>query len=153
MLRLWVSVLIANLIGSFIFAFALARFQIVEPATQRALASVAAEAMQHGALDNFVRAIYAGWLIALLVWMLPAAETAKPVIIIMTYLIGIGGFAHVIAGSAEAFYAGVRGSAAWSSVWLHFILPTLAGNVLGGTTLVTALNHAQATSGEAVSDV
>ncbi len=153
-LRLWVSVLIANLIGSFVFAFALVKLQIVDPETQRALSSVAAEAMQHGALDNFVRAIYAGWLIALLVWMLPAAETAKPIIIIiMTYLIGIGGFAHVIAGSGEVFYAGIRGSAAWSNVWLHFIVPTLAGNVLGGTTLVTALNHVQATSGEAESDV
>ena len=46
----------------------------------------------------FLRAIFAGWLIALMVWMLPAAESAKvSIIIIVTYLIGLGGFNHVIA--------------------------------------------------------
>jgi formate-nitrite transporter family protein len=34
-------------------------------------------------------------------------------------------------------------------VLLGYLLPTLIGNVLGGVTIVAALNHAQATSGEA----
>jgi formate/nitrite transporter FocA (FNT family) len=33
-------------------------------------------------------------------------------------------------------------------VLLGYMLPTLVGNVLGGITIVAALNHAQATSGE-----
>jgi formate/nitrite transporter FocA (FNT family) len=37
----------------------------------------------------------------------------------------------------------VRGEATWSEAVFGFILPTLAGNVAGGVTLVAALNHAQ----------
>ena len=148
-LRLWGAVLVANVLGAFLFALALARLDVVEPAAQRALSGLAAEAFRSRVSVTFLHAIFAGWLVALMVWMLPAAETAKWIVIfVMTYLIGIGGFAHVIAGASEVFYAGLRSEASWSEVWFHFLLPTLAGNVLGGTTLVAALNHAQATSGE-----
>jgi formate/nitrite transporter FocA (FNT family) len=46
------------------------------------------------------------------------------------------------------FYAAVRGEASWAEALLGFIVPALIGNVLGGITLVAAVNHAQATSGE-----
>ncbi len=81
--------------------------------------------------------------------MLPAAESGKlAVIVVMTWLIGAGGFAHVIAGSSEVFYAAWRGDATWAQAVLGFILPSLIGNMIGGITLVAALNHAQATSDE-----
>jgi Formate/nitrite family of transporters len=58
--------------------------------------------MKYGALVTMLHAVYAGWLIALMVWMLPGAETSKPlVIIVMTYIVGLAGFAHVVAGSIE----------------------------------------------------
>jgi len=88
-------------------------------------------------------------LIAVMVWMLPAAKTQELLLVVfMTYLIGLGGFAHVIAGATEVFYAGIRGLEGWNAVLLRYLLPTLVGNVLGGVTIVAALNHAQATSGE-----
>jgi formate/nitrite transporter FocA (FNT family) len=59
----------------------------------------------------------------------------------MTYLIALAGFAHVM------FYAAVRGVATWGDA-IRYLTPTLLGNIVGGVTLVTALNHAQATSGE-----
>ena len=84
-----------------------------------------------------------------MVWMLPAAQTAHVlVIVIVTWLIGAAHLAHVIAGAAEAFYLAAVGEQAWAEAWGGFILPALLGNVLGGVTLVAALNHAQATSGE-----
>jgi formate/nitrite transporter FocA (FNT family) len=148
-LRLWGVVLLANLIGSLLFALALGKFEVVEPQMERALSEIAAETLRFGASVTFLHAIYAGWLVALMVWMLPAAETAKPlIIIVMTYLIGIGGFAHIIAGSTEVFYAAVRHEATWGEVLSRYIFPTLLGNIVGGVTLVAALNHAQATSGE-----
>ncbi|MDQ6828593.1 MAG: formate/nitrite transporter family protein [Gemmatimonadota bacterium] len=148
-LRLWSAVLVANLIGALIFATALGRLDVVEPETQRALSALAREAMKSDALVTMLHAVYAGWLIALMVWMLPGAETAKALVIItMTYLVGLGGFAHVIAGSTEVLYAAVRGEVPVGDVVFGHILPTLAGNVAGGITMVAALNHAQATSGE-----
>jgi formate/nitrite transporter FocA (FNT family) len=66
----------------------------------------------------------------------------------LTYLVGLGQFAHIIAGATEVFYAAVRGEATWGAALGGFIVPTLIGNILGGTTIVAALNHAQATTGE-----
>jgi formate/nitrite transporter FocA (FNT family) len=147
--RLWSAVLVANIIGALLFALALAHLAVVEPETHHALSVLAQEAMQHDVATTFLHAIYAGWLVALMVWMLPGAENAKfGVIVIMTWLIGVGGFAHVIAGSTEVFYAAARGESSWGQALFGFIVPALVGNVLGGLTLVAALNHAQATTGE-----
>jgi len=98
----------------------------------------------------FLGAIFAGWLVALMVWLLPAAETARVVIImLLTYMISIAGFPHLIAGSVEAFYLVVTGTLSWGSYFTKFMIPTFLGNVLGGVILVAALNHAQATAGKA----
>ena len=90
-----------------------------------------------------VRAIFAGWLIALMVWMMPAAESARfAVIVVIAYLIGIAGLAHSIAGAAETAFAVFSGAAGWGD-FLGFLAPTLLGNIIGGVSLVAALNHAQ----------
>src|SRR5215204_2135712 len=143
-LRLWTVVFVANMLGTLLFALALGRLAVAEPETQRALSDLAREAMRFDFWVTLLHAVYAGWIIALLVWMLPAAESAKiPVIVLMTWLIGIGGFAHVIAGSSEVFYAAWRGEATWGQATLGYILPSLIGNMVGGITLVAAVNHAQ----------
>ena len=143
-LRLWAVVFVANMLGTLLFALALGRLAVVEPETQRALSDLAREALRFDFSVILLHAVYAGWIIALLVWMLPAAETAKiPVIVLMTWLIGIGGFAHVVAGSSEVFYAAWRGEATWAQAVFGFVLPSLIGNMVGGITLVAAVNHAQ----------
>ncbi len=148
-LRLWGAVLVTNLVGALIFALVLARLSVVEPEVHRSLTEISHEAMRAGAAVTLLHAVYAGWLIALMVWMLPAAKPQELwVVVIMTYLVGLGGFAHIIAGATEVFYAGFRGLAGWGGILLGYMLPTLVGNVLGGVTIVAALNHAQATSGE-----
>jgi len=148
-LRLWGAVLATNLIGALLFALVLATLNVVDPEVHRSLAEISRESMRAGAGVTLLHAVYAGWLIALMVWMLPASKPQELwVVVIMTYLVGLGGFAHVIAGATEVFYAGFRGIAGWGAVLLGYLLPTLVGNVLGGVTIVAALNHAQATSGE-----
>jgi formate/nitrite transporter FocA (FNT family) len=80
---------------------------------------------------TFIRAIIAGWLIALMVWLLPAAESARvSIIIIITYLIGLGGFNHVVAGSTKLLFLVVSRAETWATVILRFFLPTLLGNVV-----------------------
>lgn len=148
-LRLWGSVFVTNIIGAFLFALVLAKLQVVDPEVHSSLAEISHRAMRDGAGVTLLHGVYAGWLIAVMVWMLPAAKSQELLLVIfMTYLVGLGGFAHVIAGATEVFYAGIRGLEGWDAVFLRYLLPTLVGNVLGGVTLVAALNHAQATSGE-----
>ncbi|MDB4881199.1 MAG: hypothetical protein JWL60_2645 [Gemmatimonadetes bacterium] len=152
-LRLWAVVLLANILGALLFALAISQLDVVEPKVQRALSDVAARALEHDFARTLLRGVYAGWLIALMVWMLPAAGTAKPaLIVVMTWLVGVAGFSHVVAGAAEAFHAAIGGEATWTKALAGFILPALLGNVAGGLTMVAALNHAQATTGEGVNE-
>ena len=93
---------------------------------------------------TLLRAVFAGWLIALMVWILPAVDSARPaIIIIITYVVAIAGLSHLIAGSVEAAYAVGAGSAASPDYWLRFFPPTLVGNVIGGVALVAGLNYGQ----------
>ena len=97
----------------------------------------------------FLKAIFAGMLIALMVWMLPAAKTAHIwVITIVTWLVGAASLTHVIVGSVEVSYLVWSGAASVGTYLWHFLLPTLLGNTLGGVGLVALVNHMQVMSGE-----
>lgn len=147
-LRLWAVVLTANMAGAFIFAFTISQTEIFEPNVRGAFAEIGREALKSWWALTLLKGIFAGWLIAMMVWMLPASESARFfVIIAMTYLVALGGFAHIIAGAVEVFYAVLTGAAQWGD-YFRWALPTLAGNIIGGTTLVAALGHAQV-AGEA----
>ena len=71
----------------------------------------------------------------------------SPVIILMTYVIALGSFSHIIAGSVDTFYLVVVHDRTWGQYLGGFMLPTLLGNIIGGIALVAALNHAQVTAG------
>ncbi|HWD60276.1 MAG TPA: formate/nitrite transporter family protein, partial [Stellaceae bacterium] len=81
---------------------------------------------------------------AAMVWMLPSADDAQfQVITLMTYLIALGGFPHIVAGSMEGFLLVLHGDAqAW---WMAsgFFFPVLAGNIIGGTALFGLIAYAQ----------
>lgn len=110
--------------------------------------------MEHGALTVLWRGVFAGWLIALMVWLLPFAETARVwVIILITYLVGLGGFSHIIAGAVEVFAIAAMNEKSWFEVLSLYIAPTLVGNITGGVTLVAALNHAQVVAGSQGQDI
>ena len=143
-MNLWVMVLIANMVGTAIFAFMMSHFDVLDPKINGALASIAAKEYENGFATMFVRAIFAGWLVALMLWLMPFAETARVgVIILVSYLIGLAHFPHIIAGSVAALYgvfSGVNGIGEFLGV---FFLPTLLGNILGGVMLVAVVNYAQ----------
>jgi len=146
---LWTAVLASNLVGALVLASVLAFSAAVDVEAQAAFADIGAEAMRGDFAVVVVRAIFGGWLIALMVWLLPYSGAARPlVIIIVTYIIALGGFAHVIAGSVETFYAAASGALGWAEVVVGYIIPSLIGNIVGGVALVAVLNHAQVAAGE-----
>ena len=147
--RLWGVVLSANLVGTLAFAFALSAASLVEPQQIAALEAIAIHALDGGFWNTLLRAVFAGWLIAMMVWLLPFAETGRVmVIIIITYLVGIAGFPHIIAGSSEVFYALLTGLTSPGVAIGQFFVPTLIGNTIGGVALVAAINYAQVYSTE-----
>ena len=103
-------------------------------------------------LDFFttvLKGIFAGWVIALMVWMLPSVHDGKVwVIVIMTYLVALGNFSHVVVGSIEVFYLVTTGVINIGQYFGSFFLPTVIGNIIGGGSLVAFLNSNQVIADE-----
>ena len=144
----WLVVLLTNLLGAFLFALVIGRSEAFRPDVRQAFESIAREAMEGGWWTIVLRGLFAGWLIALMVWMIPAAEASHVLVIfVMTWIVGVAGMAHIIAGSTEVLYLVATGAIGFVTYLADYMIPTLIGNTLGGVSLVAALNHAQVASG------
>ena len=146
--RLWSIVLAANVVGTIAMGALFAHVDVLDAEVRPVLTEIATHAEGTGFGDRVLKGVFAGWLIALLAWILGGSrDLPVAVIVAMTYLVGLGHFNHVVAGSVDAAYlvaAGLR------PVWYYvagFFVPTLVGNVIGGVALVAALNHSQVVSG------
>lgn len=143
-LKLWGIVLVANVVGTAIFAAVMADVHILPDYMRPAMEKIAAGEYHADFLTMMTRAIFAGWLVALMLWLMPAAETARVgVIIIVTYLIGLAHFPHIIAGSVAALYGVFAGAHSIGEYFGTFFLPTLIGNMIGGILMVAVINYAQ----------
>ncbi len=143
-LHLWAIVLVSNLIGTLIFAWIIGHTEVFQEPVREAFTEIGLKSLSSGFWVVLWRGVFAGWLIALMVWLLPAAEMARIwIIIILTFLVGLGELSHVVAGSTEALYAVTTGAATWGKYLGSFLIPTLIGNIFGGVSLVAVLNYAQ----------
>ena len=142
--------LVSNVVGAALFAWSLTIEGLFDPARREAFAALGREALEPGFGGVLVRGVYGGWLIALMVWLLPAARRARFLVIVtVTWLVGAGEFSHAIAGSVDVLHLVARGDV---SAWTYlgsFLLPVFIGNSLGGVALVAAVNHAQVVAGAA----
>ena len=119
LLRLWGVVLAGNLIGTAIAAWAFDVMPVFDEPTREAFLKISLKVMQNPPLEMFANAIISGWLIAL-------ADTT-----------------HIVVGSVEIFYLVFNGTLPWQEFIWPFALPTLAGNICGGTFIFALLSHAQ----------
>ena len=142
--RLWGMVLIGNMVGAALSAITFLKMPMFDPSTHEAFITLGKHLMEKTPFEMFSSAVLAGWMIATLVWLIPAADQAKVwIILIITYVMAIGGFAHIVVGASEMFYMVFSGNAGWSDFLFRFGLPTLAGNVVGGTFIFALISHAQ----------
>ncbi len=148
MLRIWGIVLVANLIGAVIFAMVVAHLGVFDAGVRSQFSYIGMHAAAGNWGNILIRAVFAGWLIALILWLMPLADGARVwVIIVITYIVGLGSLSHSIAGSVEVMYAAATGDVSWAHYLGGFLVPTLIGNTIGGASLVAALNTAQVVSG------
>ena len=146
MLRLWGIVLVANVIGAGMIAWAMGRTDVFRPEVQAAFAEVAMLTVKGGWPTVMIRGLFAGWIIAMMVWMMPASDSSRPAIIIfMTYLVALGELPHVVVSSVDGIYLIAIGMLSWTS-FAGFLIPTAIGNTIGGVLLVAFFNHAQVIS-------
>ncbi|MFG0321764.1 MULTISPECIES: formate/nitrite transporter family protein [Pseudomonas] len=147
LLRLWGVVLLGNLAGTLLIAWVMLELPIFDSKTDVAFLEVGRKVMKNDVSQMFAKGIISGWMIATMVWMIPSMEHAKIWIILMiTYLMALGDFTHIVVGSVEVSYLVWAGDETWRRFWLEFALPTLAGNIIGGSFIFALISHAQVRS-------
>lgn len=143
--RLWAIVFAANMAGCLLAAAVLVTSNIVPHAQFEGILEVSRHYAEATAMEHLTWGIPAGFLIASLVWILPRLEGAGEVlaILILTYMIGLGGLSHVVAGATELFILLLRAEIDLGHALFAGILPAFVGNVIGGTGIFAALAYAQ----------
>ncbi|SDB62896.1 formate/nitrite transporter family protein [Pseudomonas sp. NFACC13-1] len=144
LLRLWGVVLVGNLCGTLLVAYVMLHLPIFDPRTDQAFLEIGRKVMENDTGQMFAKGIISGWMIATMVWMIPSMESAKMwIIILITYLMALGDFTHIVVGSAEVSYLVFAGQLSWEDFWMVFAGPTLAGNIVGGSFIFALISHAQ----------
>lgn len=143
-LRVWGVVLAANWLGCVLVAAGFTLLPVIPDEIAAEIVTFSKHLTKYDAWTAFQHGIGAGFLVAALVWMMPIAENSKMwLIILVTWLIAVGGFTHVIAGMVEIVVLVIENEIDVSRGLFTLALPILAGNVVGGTLLFTALAYAQ----------
>ncbi|WP_419827134.1 formate/nitrite transporter family protein [Sphingomonas sp.] len=144
LLRLWLIVFVANMAGTLLVAALCANAVIVEADQLGALVKLSRHALDHGFVDTLFLGMPAGFLVAAIAWILPNARGGEFwVVTSITYIIAIGGFSHVVVGSGEAWLAWLTGGMSLGQATGGHILPSLIGNIVGGTGLFAVVAHGQ----------
>lgn len=143
-LRIWGISLSANFLGTALIALCLIKTPMFSSDTVSAALHLSREVQALGFGETLAKGVPAGLLIASLVWSRATLKGADfPLIFLVTYLIGLGGFTHVVVGSTELFALVWNGEAAFGQVFIGNVLPALLGNVIGGTGLFALIAWAQ----------
>lgn len=143
--RLWGIVILCNIIGTALASLFFLTTDLFTPDIDKALDELAHHVASFSAIQNLLKGVMSGLLIAALVWMLLSVSNKFLVIFFMTYLIGLGDFTHVVVGSTEMSYLVWQGEASIGEYLFNFLIPTTIGNIIGGTGVFTLLIYGQVT--------
>ena len=143
-IRLWSTVFLFNIIGTAIAAIFFASPYTLSPEVEVAMHNLALNVMSLQPIENILRGIPAGIIIAAIVWVSPQTKYFRFVMIMFfIYFIALGDFSHVVVGSCEMAYVVIKGDANFFEYFFKFLIPTGLGNVIGGTMIFTVLIYNQ----------
>lgn len=143
--RLWSIVFPSNVAGALLFAVLAARTRALQPATLHILSQLGTQAAAPGVRHIFWSGVVGGWLIAMVAWMVSGSHSitgSVAVIWVLTFVVGIGHFAHCIATSGEILVA-VLSHGVTPMGYFRWLLFATLGNISGGVILVTLLEYGQ----------
>lgn len=144
-LRLWGIVYASNVVGALLFALLAAKTAALRPDILSQLVQLGQETSTGSFAHFFWSGVIGGWLIALVAWTVTASQWTigqLAIVYLLTFVVGVGRFAHCIAGSGEVLSGVVTGVVPASAygIWL---LAATAGNICGGVIIVSLLNYGQ----------
>ena len=142
--RLWVLVIAGNVLGALASAGLLTLGDEVVGA-RSGYVLIAGKMIAPSFSSLFGSAVLAGWLMALGAWLILATPPTVSQIVciyLVTFLIGLGGLHHSVAGTAELFVGLFHGLDASGTAILKFFAATYTGNLVGGALFVAVLNYA-----------
>jgi formate/nitrite transporter FocA (FNT family) len=143
--RLWLVVLVANVLGALAFAALAGATGALHSAAVNELVQLGVQATDPPLVFVFTSAIVGGWLIALMSWLVSGAQRTMgqiAVIWLVTFPVGMLHLAHCIASSGYILVATVHGNVA-GGVYAAWLGAATAGNVVGGVGIVSMLNYGQ----------
>ena len=144
-LRLWAVVFPANVAGALLFALLAVKTGALRPEYVDQLTRLGLEAQAVPISHVFWSGVVGGWIIAMVAWLVSASHSITGSVLLiwsMTFIVGLGHFAHCIATSGEMLSSVLNGQL-HASQFLGWLLPATAGNVTGGVLLVTLLEYGQ----------
>jgi formate/nitrite transporter FocA (FNT family) len=143
MLRLWIVVIVGNLLGAMISAVFLVLAEGVIQA-EMGYIEIGKHLVAYTAGPLFFSALLAGWLMALGAWLVMSTAPALSQMVsiyIVTFIIGAGGLHHSIAGSVEIFTAFLLSDLFSPLQVFRFVGIAVIGNLIGGSIFVALLNY------------
>ncbi len=143
LLRLWLIVIIGNLLGALVSStFLILADDVIN--AKPGYIEIGKHLVEYGFGPLFFSALLAGWLMALGAWLILATSSAlsqMTSIYIVTFIIGIGGLHHSIAGSVEMFTAYLISDTFNIIQVCRFVAVAILGNLVGGSIFVALLNY------------
>jgi formate/nitrite transporter FocA (FNT family) len=149
-LRLWAVVLPSNVLGALAFAALVSLTPALNPHVVDALTQLGLDAIANPWATVFWSGVMGGWIIALAAWLVSSSHSITGSVMIiwmLTFIVGLGNFAHCIATSGEILVAVLTHHAPWGS-YPRWFLPAVMGNICGGVGMVTLLEYGQAIYGK-----
>lgn len=146
MLRLWAIVFISNALGTLAFAAAAYYGDLLPSGALDVLLEKVSQKMEYGFWTTGIKAVFGGWLVALIAWLVAASQdTISQIFFVfaLSALIPALSLTHCIAGSSEVLMGVFAGEVSAAAYLGNFMLPTTLGNIAGGVFLVTLLNYGQ----------
>ena len=145
-MRLWATVLPSNMLGAFAFAALVSLTHAVSPDILHAISGLGTAASALPASEVFWSGVMGGWIIATTAWLVSGSHSitgSVMIIWLLTFVVGLGNFAHCIASSGEVLAAVLTHQLGWMA-YPRWFGPAVAGNICGGVLMVTLLEYGQA---------
>jgi formate/nitrite transporter FocA (FNT family) len=141
-LRLWVTTMVANLVGLLIVAAMLTRAGLVPPETLDAAGTAADTFAARDLVGAFLSAVLAGTTMTLFTWLTHAAERDSARVLIamlLGFVLAVPSLNHAVVSVGEmafGLFAGTPEKATWTDLAQNFPV-AVAGNLVGGFGFVT----------------